>query len=97
MSDPKYRQDGFDKRLSKVVEEMGEALAAAGKLQRWGRNSVNPELPPEQQETNLDWLLRELTDVVDAISDLSDALDAEDEEYPNKWWNTVMFREVDDE
>lgn len=64
---PKYIRPGFDFALSHFIEECGEAIAAAGKTQRWGLDSVNPELPPEQQETNRDWLLREILDLEAAI------------------------------
>jgi hypothetical protein len=53
--------------MSHVVEECGEVLAAIGKSQRWGLDSVNPELPPEQQETNRAWISRELDDLEGAI------------------------------
>lgn len=65
-----YLRDGFPFALSHFVEECGEALAAAGKTQRWGLLSVNPELPSEQQESNRDWLLRELTDLEGAMDRL---------------------------
>lgn len=68
MSDPRFLQQGFDKQLAHIVEECGEVLAAAGKTQRWGPSSVNPLLPPEQQETNLRWLLRELDDLQEAVT-----------------------------
>jgi hypothetical protein len=74
MADPKYLRDGFDFCLSHAIEECGEFLAAAGKLQRWGLDSVNPELPAHQQETNLAWLIRELHDVQDAMSRLRRSL-----------------------
>lgn len=67
MSDPRFLQDGYDKRLSHVIEECGEVLAAAGKTQRWGWHSVNPLLPPETQEKNVIWLARELKDLREAI------------------------------
>lgn len=70
MSDARFFQPGFDKQLAHVVEECGEVLAAAGKTQRWGPQSVNPLLPTEQQETNIKWLRRELKDLADAISRL---------------------------
>jgi len=74
VSDPRFLQHGFDKRLSKVIEECGELLHAAGKLQRWGRDSVNPDLPKERQEKNIVWLEREMTDVVEAIAQLRETL-----------------------
>jgi len=64
---PKYLRPGLDFVLGHFVEECGEALAAAGKTQRWGLNSVNPELPPEKQETNRTWLVRELADLEGTI------------------------------
>ncbi len=70
MSDPRYLQAGFDKQLAHVVEECGEVAAAAGKTQRWGAASVNPDLPAAQQETNAAWLWRELTDAEEAIARL---------------------------
>lgn len=70
MSDPRFLQDGFDKKLAHVVEECGEVLAAAGKTQRWGLYSVNPLLPEEKQETNRAWLWRELQDLKQAVDRL---------------------------
>lgn len=74
MSDPRFLQDGFDKRLSHFIEECGEALAAAGKTQRWGAWSTNPLLPPAQREANLTWLIRELTDVRQALDRLEECI-----------------------
>lgn len=71
---PEYLRPGFDFALAHAIEECGEFLAAAGKTQRWGADSVNPELPPEEQETNRDWLMRELSDLDGAISRLWYAL-----------------------
>lgn len=65
--DEQYRPRTFEQKMGYLVEEAGEVLAAAGKTQRWGLRSVNPELPPEEQETNRDWLLRELKDLRRAI------------------------------
>ena len=62
-----YEPDHLEQAVAYFVEECGEALAAAGKLLRWGPESVNPELPVEQQEANIDWLLREMRDVATAI------------------------------
>lgn len=74
MTDIRFLQDGFDKRLSHVIEECGEVLAAAGKLQRWGPLSVNPLLPIEHQERNIDWLRRELEDLKTVITRLEEYL-----------------------
>jgi NTP pyrophosphatase (non-canonical NTP hydrolase) len=62
-----YEPKTWEQKLGYLVEEAGEVLAAAGKTLRWGRLSVNPELPPQQQETNIDWLIRELADLERAI------------------------------
>ncbi|MDE2106892.1 MAG: hypothetical protein KGL39_57285 [Patescibacteria group bacterium] len=58
-----------------LIEECGEVLAAAGKTLRWGEMSVNPELPKEQQERNVDWLLREMADLRGAMERLERFLD----------------------
>lgn len=62
-----YKPRTREQKLGYLMEECGEVLAAAGKLLRWGPDSVNPELPPEAQETNRDWLMRELHDLERAI------------------------------
>lgn len=77
MSDERFLQDGFDKRLSHAIEECGEFLAAAGKTQRWGVWSTNPLLPPAERESNLTWLIREMTDVRQALNRLSEAIGLE--------------------
>lgn len=64
---PKYIKDDMESTLARVVEECGEVLSAIGKTQRFGLDSVNPELPEEEQETNADWITRELYDLRDAI------------------------------
>ena len=70
MSDKRYLQKGFENQAAHVVEECGEVLAAIWKTQRWGLDSVNPELAPENQEKNGDWLVRELKDLKEAIERL---------------------------
>lgn len=70
MADQKYLRDDVPFCIAHLVEELGEALAAAGKSLRWGLDSVNPELPPEQRETNWDWLMREMNDVSEAMGRL---------------------------
>ena len=71
---PEYLRPGFDFALAHAIEEAGEFLAAAGKTARWGRLSVNPELPPEQQETNADWMRREMRDLRGALDRLDEAM-----------------------
>lgn len=63
-----------EEKLGYLVEECGEVLAAIGKTLRWGLESVNPEIPPEQQETNREWILRELKDLMGAIRRVREAL-----------------------
>lgn len=65
----RYQSTNPRQALAHVIEECGELLAAAGKTVRWGWDSVNPEIPTDQQETNLDWLMRELDDLDFAISE----------------------------
>lgn len=74
MSAPQYLFPGFDFALAHAVEEAGEFLAAAGKTLRFGRDSVNPELPPAEQETNLAWIRREAADLRDALDRLDAAI-----------------------
>jgi NTP pyrophosphatase (non-canonical NTP hydrolase) len=64
----RYRPKSTTQRLAYLVEECGEVLAAAGKSQRWGLESYNPDLPPDERETNAAWLLREMHDLKRAIS-----------------------------
>ncbi len=58
--------------LGRFIEECGEALAAAGKTVRYGRESYDP-LPGSSRETNEHWLMREIEDVEFAISKLRKA------------------------
>ena len=64
----RYRSTSPEQALAHVAEECAEFLAAHSKAMRWGWQSVNPELPPEQQETNHAWAMRELADVERAIA-----------------------------
>ena len=75
MADSKYIRHDFDGCLGHFIEECGEALAAAGKTLRWGWESVNPELPPEKQETNARWLQREMQDLREATERLQRCFD----------------------
>lgn len=74
MTDPRFKQNGLDKILSHAIEECGEFLAAAGKTQRWGLDSVNPLLPYDLQETNKQWLEREVDDVLETVNRLKSEL-----------------------
>lgn len=84
MSDPRFLQDGFDKRLAHAVEECGEFLSAAGKTGRWGALSVNPLLPANEQESNLAWMRREMQDVRQAFDRLDEAIEAA-YGWPKRW------------
>lgn len=91
MSDPRFLQQGYDAQAAHVVEEIGEfladagpLLAALGKAARWGLDSVDPTIPPEQRETNRAWVRRalskakiELSDVHQAIARLELTMDSE--------------------
>ena len=57
-------------KIGHFVEESGECLAAIGKAIRWGVDSYNPELAPEQRETNRQWFLREVSDLEVALMKL---------------------------
>ena len=70
-----YEPKTSDQRLGYLIEECGEVLAAVGKTIRWGPDSVNPELPDAEQETNRKWLTRELDDLGRAIELVRDSLD----------------------
>lgn len=83
MSQSKYIREDYASCLGRFIEECGEALAAAGKTMRWGLDSVNPELPREQQETNEAWLRREIADVQDAAAFLLRSLDQHADGAPN--------------
>lgn len=80
MSDPKYFQEELRKKFDHVVEECGEFISAYGKMSRWGAFSSNPELDPEIQEDNIDWVRREMDDIVEAIERVKEhILNREDE------------------
>lgn len=77
MVNPEFLRPGSDFARNHSIEEVGEVLiafgnflAAAGKTGRWGLDSVNPLLPAEQQETNRDWLIREMADLRGALDRL---------------------------
>lgn len=63
-----YKPKNFNQEMGYLIEECGEVLSAAGKSQRWGLDSVNPEIPKEEQEKNAHWLHRELDDLERAIA-----------------------------
>jgi len=77
MTDQKYMRRGIGFAMGKAIEEAGELLAALGKTQRWGWQSSNPELPPEQRETNEAWVRREIADVRGALDNLESNMTTE--------------------
>lgn len=76
MTQQKYMRPGLDFARGKTIEELGELQAALGKSLRWGWESYNPELPPEQRETNAEWVRREIADVRGALDNLEREMDA---------------------
>ena len=72
--DAKYIRHDFESCLGHLIEECGEVMAAAGKTVRFGRGSVNPELPISKRETNVDWLSREMIDLEGAIARMKVAI-----------------------
>jgi hypothetical protein len=82
MADPRYLRAGFDFQVAHVNEECGEVaialggiVAAIGKAGRWGWESVNPELEPEDQETNRAWLVRAMKAAKPELEDLLNAIE----------------------
>jgi hypothetical protein len=68
VSEPKYlRPHDLDFCLAHLAEELGELTAAVGKTLRWGPDSGNPDLPFEEREPNIDWVMREFRDVEEAM------------------------------
>jgi len=55
-------------------------FAAAGKTGRWGPDGYNPELPPEDRETNEEWLERELDDLDMAIAQMREWIERRKQE-----------------
>lgn len=76
MTDQKYMRPGLDFAVGKMIEECGELQAAIGKTLRWGWNSVNPELPEHEQESNYLWVVREMQDVRAALDNLEREMNA---------------------
>jgi len=62
-----YKPETEEQKLGYLVEECGEVLAAVGKAQRWGLESVNPEILEDSAETNEEWIRREIKDLKRAI------------------------------
>lgn len=75
--DRRFLRPGIDFALAHASQEAGELVAAIGKTQCFGLLSVNPLLPPDQQETNAAWVLREMADLRGALDRLEVAIKAE--------------------
>lgn len=60
--------DSLEAKLSYLAEEAAEVIQAVTKIQRWGMQSFNPELPVEERQTNEEKLVEEIEDLNYAIS-----------------------------
>ncbi len=72
---PQYEPQTREQFFGYLIEECGEVLHAAGKTLRWGEMSVNPELKPCDQVTNLAWLRTEMADLRLALDRMEKHLD----------------------
>jgi hypothetical protein len=64
---PEYHPNDDDSRLSYLMEECAEVIHIGCKVQRFGWLGANPELPPEEQKTNVQLMLHELGNASYAI------------------------------
>lgn len=64
-----YRSETVRQALAHLTEEAAELATAGAKALRWGLDSVNPELPSDEQETNEQWVEREYRDVLEAFAE----------------------------
>jgi len=72
VSDPRFIKTGdINFALAHAAEEAGELVAAIDKTLRWGPASVNPLLPPAEQETNAQWARRKIIDLRGALDRLA--------------------------
>lgn len=62
-----YQSKDAEQALAHVIEECGEVISAAGKTLRFGPMSADPTLPPEEQTTNIEWLIMEMEDLQRSI------------------------------
>jgi hypothetical protein len=72
---PQYEPKTREQFFGYLIEECGEVCHAAGKTLRWGEMSVNPELRPCDQVTNLAWLRKEMADLRQALDRMEKHLD----------------------
>lgn len=54
--------------IGHLVEECGEVQTCLGKILRFGPESVNPLIPKEEQESNIDALMREIVDMENVVN-----------------------------
>ncbi len=87
--DNRFITQNLDDNLAHLSEECGELIielarliAAIGKTQRFGVESVNPLLANADQETNKDWIRREMRDVEEGMNRVRAALQRHDEQNP---------------
>lgn len=76
-----YRSKTPEQAVAHLAEEASELAAACAKTLRWGPYSYNPELPPEQRQSNLAWMCAEMRDVLRAWDKLAQMLMQEDVGY----------------
>lgn len=79
--DPQFRAYRPIDRLHQLSEECGEVVAAIGKTLRFGTESFNPYLKPEDRETNIDWVKREVNDLKLAIENFEQYYGAHDNDH----------------
>lgn len=63
---PGYEPRNFSEAMGWLKEELGEVLQDIGKMERFGFNGKNPDLPAAEQIPNHLKLLRELHDLIEA-------------------------------
>lgn len=68
MANPKFFPSDPYGALDHIVEECSEVILAASKMRRFGWQSVNPLLQEEEQVSNVQHLLSEISDLRGAIS-----------------------------
>ena len=69
MSDPKYKH--IDRPAMRLIEELGEAIQAVCKGERFGWNNFHPDRP---EDTNFCELQGEISDVNEAFEALKEKL-----------------------
>lgn len=71
---PGFAPKTVKQKLSHLTEECAEVILEIAKAQRFGLDSKNPLLPPEQQETNRAAILREIADLENACAKVKQAI-----------------------